>query len=197
MSAWPTICGAMCNTMLLNSVGDVLMSKVTAKDLLGNLPDVQMKRVNMFRRQFLVGAGLASAAVALGSSVGKFASVARAVPSGGTINDTNILNFALNLEYLEAEFYLRATTGAGLSSTDAGSGAVSVLGGTTAVPFKTPAIQQYANEIAADELAHVRFLRSALGSAAVSRPSIDLMTSLSNAATAAGIAHGSTFSPFA
>jgi Ferritin-like domain len=154
------------------------------------------------RRMFVAGMGSTAGAAALFAATGCGSSggpttTAPMPPPSTTVTDADILNFALNLEYLEAEFYLRATTGQGLSSTDAGSGAGSVLGGTTAVPFKTPAIQQYANEIAADELAHVRFLRSALGSAAVSRPSIDLMTSFSNAATAAGIANGSTFSPFA
>jgi hypothetical protein len=110
-----------------------------------------------------------------------------------TITDPDILNFALNLEYLEAEFYLRATTGAGLSSTNAGSGAGTVTGGAM-VTFKTPAIQQYANEIAQDEQDHVVYLRNALGSAAVSRPTIDFTNAFNAAASAAGI--GSSFNPF-
>jgi hypothetical protein len=115
-------------------------------------------------------------------------------PTNPTITDTDILNFALNLEYLEAEFYLRAATGSGLSSTDAGSSPGSVTGGSM-VAFKTPAIQQYANEIANHELAHVRFLRKALGSSAVDRPAIDLTASFNAAASAAGI--GPSFNPFA
>jgi len=115
-------------------------------------------------------------------------------PPTTTITDADILNFALNLEYLEAEYYLRAATGVGLSDADAGSSPGAVTGGTQVV-FKTPAIQQYAMEIANDELAHVRFLRKALGSAAVSRPAIDLTGSFNAAASAAGI--GPAFNPFA
>jgi hypothetical protein len=151
------------------------------------------------RRSFVtrLGGGAGAAAVLLATGCGSSSKTMTTTPppSSPTVTDADILNFALNLEYLEAEFYLRATTGQGLSDEDAGTGAGSVTGGTM-VPFKTPAIQQYAIEIANDELAHVRFLRKALGSAAVSRPTIDLTNSFTAAATAAGITSPSPFNPF-
>ncbi len=118
-------------------------------------------------------------------------------PTSAAVTDADILTFALNLEYLEAEYYLYAATGSGLSATDAGSGAgTTIVPTTTKVVFATPSIQQYANEIAQDELNHVRFLRSALAAAGAtvqSRPAIDL-TFFAGLATAAKIS--GTFNPF-
>lgn len=111
-------------------------------------------------------------------------------------NGAAILNFALNLEYLEAEFYIRAATGAGLAASDTyGLGIQGAVTGGRAVKFDTPAIQQYANEISQDELNHVRFIRSVLAEKTVAEPAIDLTNSFNTLAQAAGL--GSSFDPFA
>jgi len=145
------------------------------------------------RRNFLVGAGSAAAIAAAGCGSSSKMTPPVTPPPTTTLTDADYLNFALNLEYLEAEYYLRAATGSGIPDADAGSGAGTVTGGTK-VTFASSVQSQYANEIAQEELNHVRFLRSALGSAAVSRPAIDLKNSFNAAAAAAGI--GSTFDPF-
>lgn len=119
------------------------------------------------------------------------------------IDDEDILNFALNLEYLEAEFYSYATTGASIQAQGVGvsgkgtPGSV-IIKSNPKVPFTSPEIQQYAIEIAADELDHVKLLRAVLGNKAVARPEIDLENSFTAAARAAGvIGPTDTFDPFA
>jgi hypothetical protein len=139
-------------------------------------------RNTLSRRTFLAGAGGVAAATLI-TGCGDDATTTT-MPPVSEVTDVDILNFALNLEYLEAEFYLRAATGSGLASADAGTGAGAVTGGTK-VPNLSPAQQNILNEIAYDEQAHVQFLRSALGSAAVSRPVIDLNAGFGGAVTAA------------
>ena len=148
------------------------------------------------RRAFIKTLGLTVAGAAvMGSAAGLAPSEAQAQ----SITDADILNFALNLEYLEAEFYLRAAFGRGLADSDVtGTGVLGGVSGGRRVPWVDPTILNYANEIAADEEAHVKFLRTALGAARVARPAIDLNNSFTAAARAASvIGPQETFDPFA
>lgn len=137
------------------------------------------------RRQLITRAGLVGAAAIGASLIGKrgvnIAAAAESVAFGATghrfhVTDLDIANFALNLEYLEAEFYQRVAFGIGLADADtSGIGTPGAVTGGSKVPFANPLIQAYAEEIADNELAHVRVLRSLLAAKAVARPAIDLV----------------------
>ena len=165
------------------------------------------------RRGFLRAAG-SMAVVAAGASLlsGCGDDEATAVPNPTptpaptptpTITDGDVLNFALNLEYLEAQFYYFAAFGSGLpSSILGGAGTQGAVTGGRQVAFVDPLIARYAREIAADERAHVEFLRGAIGTTAVAQPAIDIGSSatgaFSSAAQAAGlISAGQSFDPYA
>ncbi|HEX8412335.1 MAG TPA: ferritin-like domain-containing protein, partial [Sphingomicrobium sp.] len=117
--------------------------------------------------------------------------------------DVDILNFALQLEYLEAQFYSFAVLGTGLpANMVSGTGVAGGVAGGRQVQFTDPVVRQYALEIASDEIAHVRFLRAALGASAVAQPAIDIgvtpTSAFSNAARASGlIGAGQAFDVYA
>lgn len=133
------------------------------------------------RRSFVKKIGLATAAV---GAMGSMASVAEA--SGFTGTEYEVLNFALNLEYLEASFYTYAVDGTDITTYGIGINGRSPRGnnptsggaamGGAKVNFSNSLVfsQAIAAQIADDERMHVKLLRSVLGDQAVARPVIDL-----------------------
>ena len=158
------------------------------------------------RRSFVRRASLAGMAGAIAPVAASLFAPRRAeaalTPSLTT--DVAILNFALNLEYLEAEFYLYATTGKGISDNggdtaggDGTSGGEVVIKSNPQVPFSDSTVAGYAAEIAQDEFNHVKFLQTALneaGNFAVAAPNIDLLNSFN---ALGNMALGMDFDPFA
>lgn len=135
------------------------------------------------RRKFLGGVGAAGLSAAAATFLGGSATSLKAAPSNtfGTtgITDVDILNFALNLEYLEAEFYTVATTGKTIEQIGIpvnGSGNLGPTTGGRRVPILSgrSRFARIAQEIAYDEQQHVLFLRSALNGMQVAKPAINL-----------------------
>lgn len=157
-----------------------------------------MNQLRISRRQSIAGlsvAGLAGLLIPSAYAQPKGETTGVGISQkGAAISDEDIFTFALNLEYMEAEFYLRATTGKGISDADAGADAGRVVGGHAA-QFKDKSIREFIEETAENELAHVRFYRRTLGRSAISRPAIDFDAGFKAAAQAAGLS--ADFDPFA
>ena len=131
------------------------------------------------RRKFLKTIGAATAAVGA-------LSVATA-PSAEAQTNTElaVLNFALNLEYLEAEFYTYGLYGYGIEhfgikTSGVASGANPASGGTTTggkqVNFANSLVftQAITSQIGTDERAHVVLLQGFLGNLAIAKPNLNL-----------------------
>jgi hypothetical protein len=130
------------------------------------------------RRNFLKGASLTGLGVAGAMIMGtKLATAPQSVEAATAVSDLDILNFALNLEYLEAEFYAMSTYGATLvqlgvitSADESGP----TTGGAKVPNFGSSPAATMATALRVDEIAHVKLLRAALGSRAVKKPAINL-----------------------
>ena len=133
-----------------------------------------------------------------------FSGLSKAADAQTTITDTDILNFALQLEYLEANFYNLAVNGVtidklgtpiAITGTGTAGGAVIVPSGFVKTPFANTTVAAYAAETAVEETKHVSFLRSALTTSAVAQPQLDLSNSF--VALGMGALGISGFTPFA
>lgn len=102
-------------------------------------------RAGFLRKGAILGGGLIGGGAVLSAL---FAEAGKAA----TQTDLDIGNFALTLEYLEAEFYTEAVA----------MGAIS-----------NPRVRRFAQVVAAHERTHVRALEQMLGASAVAKPSFD------------------------
>jgi hypothetical protein len=129
------------------------------------------------RRRFLSKIAVASAGAA---AIG--AGLMQGQTSTAAPTDAEILNFALNLEYLEAEFYTVATTGKtidqlGISITGSGNQGAATGGKMVNMTNSSFPTAQIAMEIAADERSHVTLIQQALtaaGAQPIAQPAINL-----------------------
>lgn len=129
------------------------------------------------RRSFLKTLGAATAGVTAMSLTGVKSAKA------ATATEVEVLQFALNLEYLEAEFYTYSVSGVGIEHygfqvNGNANGSNSPTGGTTTggkiVSFPVQLSYDVAAQIANDERQHVTLLREALGADKIAKPNINL-----------------------
>ncbi len=126
-----------------------VLPRLEELDVDGAVREAADKVDGVTRGSFLRRAGVGAGAI-VGSSafLGALPSIASA---GVAKSDVAILNYALTLEYLEAAFYAEAVSKGRFSG----------------------ATGKFARIVRAHEAAHVAFLKSALGSAAVKKPKFD------------------------
>lgn len=115
------------------------------------------------RRGFLKKAGLAGGSVVAGGALlsaltpaGAMAAGKGRPPASFGKGDIGILNYALTLEYLEAAFYNEATAN-----------------NSRKTFLKSAQEKAFLKQTTADENAHVKFLKKALGKKAVAAPKVD------------------------
>ena len=131
------------------------------------------------RRSFLKKIGVATAAVGAMSVTGVTSADAQ------TSTEIEVLKFALNLEYLEAQFYTYASYGVSITNFGIGldghanspnppSGGYTIGGAKVNFSNNLVFTPEIAAQIGADERAHVMLLRTALGAQKIAQPNINL-----------------------
>jgi ferritin-like protein len=120
-----------------------------------------LDRGDFLKKGALAGGGLIAGSAAFGT----FLSTAEAAISTtrrSKANDVKILNFALTLEFLEAEFYKQAVANQAYGN--------------------SADLKRFAEVVADHEADHVKFLRGALGSKAIKKPTFDFGDTVTNQA---------------
>ncbi len=131
------------------------------------------------RRSFLKKIGIATAAMGALSVAGAPSAEAQ------TSTELSVIKFALNLEYLEAEFYTYALYGSSITSFGIGidgsangsnppSGGVTTGGSKVSFSNNLVFTADIAAQVGSDERAHVVLLRSALGGGTIAKPNLNL-----------------------
>ncbi len=123
-------------------------------------------RSDFLKKGAIAGGGL----IAGGAMFGQYLDTAEAAISRrkSKRNDIKILNFALTLEFLEAEFYRLAVANRAFGT--------------------NVALQRFAEVVAAHEAKHVSFLRGTLKSSAVKKPKFDFGAAVTDPAMFAATA---------
>lgn len=140
------------------------MSDITQSD---HLPEIGDTRAGFLRK-----AGLGGAALAGGGALLAAPGAARAGHSDA-VEDVDILNFALTLEYLEASFYTQALGGSGTTGVPASParfGPKRIRGGRQFAGMGgriRRSAHGYLSDIRDHEVEHVDFLRGQIGAGAV------------------------------
>ena len=115
-------------------------------------------RADFLKRGGVAGAGFVAGGVLFSGLVSP-AEAAISTHHKSKKNDVKIANYALTLEYLEAEFYRQAVA----------SGAIT-----------QPEVRAFATTTASHEATHVKALKGVLGSKAVKKPTFDFGDTVTN-----------------
>lgn len=109
-------------------------------------------RLGFLRRGAVAGGAVIGGGAILSALVPGTALAAGRPPGSFGSGDIGILNYALTLEYLESSFYNEATSQGKITN---------------------PALRHFLRTVTKDENAHVKLLKTALGSHAVKKPKFD------------------------
>ena len=147
--------------------------KVTEEQLAtdATLIDLGKAVQTLNRRHFMSSIAAAGAAVAAAGTLGS----TRAFAQASTPSILDVLNFALNLEYLEANLYIAVSGSAPLTLLETGANPGTVSGLPPQLPFDAQTKETAAN-LALDERRHIDTLRTTittLGGKPISQPAID------------------------